>query len=152
VIILDERNILLGLVADSRDDCIRKICAAMVKNGYIGEDYAEAVITRENEFPTGLPTEGAIVAIPHSNQGQVFRTGAAVAVLKSPVGFYNMVDPESLLMAEIVFILANSDPDKQLDDLRDLMDCLSDSEMLISIRDADTASEIAEIFKMFEPE
>ncbi|MCL2034126.1 MAG: PTS sugar transporter subunit IIA [Oscillospiraceae bacterium] len=152
MLVIDEKNIRIGLKAHSRDDCIRRICAVMAENGYVGEDYADAVIVRENEYPTGLPTEGVTVAIPHSNKGRVFRTGAGVAVLDTPVGFYNMADHESLLMAEIVFVLANSDPDKQLDDLGTLMDCCSDAGALKEIRAAKTGLEIVEILKNFEPD
>jgi PTS system galactitol-specific IIA component len=149
---LDEKNICLNLAADDRDDCIRKICDMMVENGYVGRDYADAVIVRENEYPTGLPTEGCIVAIPHSNKGEVFQTGVGIAVLQEAVGFYNMEEPEELLMAEIVFILANSDPQKQLDDLGKIMGCFSDAEMLRKIRNVRTKSEMVELFEQFEPE
>ena len=152
MITLDERNICLGLKADDRDDCIRKICAVMAENGYVGADYADAVIARENDYPTGVPTEGVIVAIPHSNKGEVFRTGVGVAVLASPVGFYNMVDPDSLLMAELVFVLANYDPGKQLDDLSALMGCFSDAEILKKFRNVNTAAELVTLFEQFEPE
>jgi len=149
---IDEKNIRLGLIAEDRDDCIRKICAVMAGNGYVGGDYADAVIEREKMYPTGLPTEGTIVAIPHAAEGEVLRTGVGIAVLESPVGFYNIADPEELLMAEVVFVLANFEPGKQLDDLRSLMECLSEPEMLKGIRYAACASEIVEIFRSFEPE
>ena len=149
---IDEKNICLGLEADDRDDCIRKICAIMAKNGYIGDDYADAVIARENEYPTGLPTEGPLVAIPHALQGTVFKTGAGIAVLTSPVGFYNIAEPEELLMVEVVFVLANFEPEKQLNDLKLLMECCSDREMLEGIRNAKSESEIVELFETYEPE
>ena len=152
MVTFDAKNIRLGVEADSRDDCIRKICAVMAENGYVGNDYADAVIERENEFPTGLPTEGTLVAIPHSNKGTVFHTGVGVAVLKSPVGFKNMVDPDSILMVEIVFVLCNSDPDKQLDDLRSLMDCLSEAELLKNIRNSKSEAEVADLLQSCEPE
>jgi len=145
--LLEEKNIRLGLSAKSRDDCIRKICAVMIENGYVGDDYADAVIERENDYPTGLPTEGVIIAIPHANKGTVHRPSIGAAILKSPVGFYNMVDPEELLMAEIVFVLANLDPEKQLQDLSKLMECFSDTELLKNIRNVKTVSEMIDLFK-----
>ncbi len=150
MIVLDEKNILLEMQADNRDDCIRKIVARMAENGYVGLDYAEHVIAREEQYPTGLPTEGVIVAIPHSNKGTVQHTGIGMAVLQNPVGFYNMADKQELLQAEMVFVLANSDPEKQLDDLRRLMECFSEEETLLAMRAAKSPSEIVKIMASVE--
>jgi len=55
-------------------------------------------------------------------------------------------------MVEIVFVLCNSDPDKQLDDLRSLMDCLSEAELLKNIRNSKSEAEVADLLQSCEPE
>ncbi|MBR5559338.1 MAG: PTS sugar transporter subunit IIA [Oscillospiraceae bacterium] len=142
---LDKRNVILGLEASDRDDCIRKIVAHMAENGYVGLDYADAVIERENKYPTGLPTEGVVTAIPHANCGTVHITGMALAVLTHPVGFYNMADSSELLKPEIVCVIANTDASQQLSTLRQLMTCFSEEELLLKIKAAATAEEIIDI-------
>lgn len=149
---LDKKNVIIGLEAQDRDDCIRKIVAHMAENGYVGLDYADAVIERENKYPTGLPTEGVVTAIPHANCGTVHITGMALAVLTRPVGFYNMADSSELLQAEIVCVIANTDANQQLSTLRQLMTCFSEEELLLKIKAAQTAEEIIEILANAEEE
>ena len=150
MIVLDEKNVILGLEAQDRDDCIRKIAAVMEKNGYIGSDYADEAIARENQYPTGLPTDGVIVAIPHANKGTVHHTGIGMAVLTKPVLFHNMADHSQELEAEMVFLLANTDPDKQLDDLRKLMECFSEEELLLKMKNAREPKDILDVFAQME--
>ena len=147
---LDHRNIIFGLEADSRDGCIRNIVDVMARNGYVGTDYADHVIARENKYPTGLPTEGAVTAIPHAAQGTVYRTGMALAILAKPVYFHNMADPSQRLPVEIVCVLANVDPDQQLSDLRRLMACFSEEERLLALRAATRPEQVAEILAAAE--
>jgi len=149
---LEKKNVIIGLEAQDRDDCIRKIVARMAENGYVSLDYADAVIERENKYPTGLPTEGVITAIPHANCGTVHITGMALAVLTHPVGFYNMADSSELLQAEIVCVIANTDANQQLSTLRQLMTCFSEEELLLKIKAAQTAEEIIEILANAEEE
>ena len=149
---LDKKNVIIGLEADDRDDCIRKIVARMAENGYVGLDYADAVIERENKYPTGLPTEGVVTAIPHASCGTVHITGMALAVLAHPVGFYNMADSSELLQPEIVCVIANTDANQQLSTLRHLMTCFSEEELLLKIKAAQTAEEIIDILVNAEEE
>ena len=150
MIVLDEKNVILGLDARDRDDCIRRIARVMEENGYIGPDYADEAIARENRYPTGLPTEGVIVAIPHANKGTVYHTGIGMAVLARPVPFYNMADHSQPLQAQMVFLLANTDPDKQLDDLRRLMECFGEEELLLKMKNAREPKEILAVFSQME--
>jgi len=147
---LDPKNIVFGLEADSRDDAIRKLCGVMERNGYLGPDYAGFVIERENKYPTGLPTEGVVTAIPHANKGTVLHTGIGMAILKHPVGFYNIADHSDLLQAELIFVLANVDPDKQLGDLQSLMGCFSHAELLREMRAAAAPEQVIEILGRME--
>ncbi len=147
---LDKRNIIFDLEADNSDDCIRKIVAVMAENGFVDADYAERAIEREKRYPTGLPTDGVITAIPHAAEGTVHKSGIGMAIMQKPVGFYNMADHEDLLMAELVFVLANENPDKQLGDLQSLMRCFSKEELLIEMKNAKTPEQVIDIFARME--
>ena len=151
MIVLDEKNILLGLEAEDRNDCIRKIAAVMEKNGYLGPDYAEEAIRREEQYPTGLPTDGVVVAIPHANKGTVHHTGIGMAVLAKPVPFYNMADHGQQLQVEMVFLLANTDPNQQLDDLRRLMECFCEEELLQAMKAAKEPGDVLAALAQVEP-
>lgn len=144
----NEKLILMDLEAQSGDEVIRLLCARLEEEGYIGPDYCQAVLEREKEYPTGLPSEGAPAAIPHAFSGDVRRTGTAIAVLKNPVLFRNMAADDETVEVELVFLLANaSGADAHLDALQELMDCMSRPSLLRAVRNARSREEIVEIFR-----
>ncbi len=149
---LDARNIIFGLEADSNDDCIRKIVDVMAQNGFVDPEYADYAIEREKTYPTGLPTDQVITAIPHAAKGKVYKSGIGMAIMKKPVGFYNMADHSDLLMAELVFVLANEDPDKQLGDLRNLMRCFSNGDLLVELKNSTTPEQVIDILARMDAE
>lgn len=143
--------ILLDLEAETSTEVIKILCGRLEKEGYIGPSYCQAVLEREAEYPTGLPSEGAAAAIPHAFSGDVMRTGTAIGVLKKPVPFQNMAFSDETVDVEIVFLLANaSGADAHLDALQELMDCMSRPTLLSAVRDADCAEKIVEIFQNIE--
>ncbi|MBU5585366.1 PTS sugar transporter subunit IIA, partial [Enterococcus sp. S181_ASV_20] len=54
---------------------------------FVHPSYQQAVIERERIFPTGLPTKGINVAIPHTDSIHVKKEGFLVGVLEKPVTF-----------------------------------------------------------------
>ena len=144
----DKKLILLHLKADSREEVIRMLCGALEREGYVGSAYCGEVLAREREYPTGLPSEGAVTSIPHALSRDVMKTGVAVGVLESPVTFYNISDYEEELQAGVVFLLANaSDSEEHLDTLQELMDCMSRPEMLKAVKNAVSPEQAAEILR-----
>lgn len=142
-----KENILFDCKADNAEMVIRTISARLEKNGYIESPYVEAVLEREKEYPTGLPTEDVFVAIPHANCPAVKRTCIGVAKMKQPVDFCNAVDPESTLPAELVFLLAStSGAEAHLEELQELMGCFSRVGFLNDLKNAKDEDEFIRIF------
>ena len=138
--------ILMKLEAGSREDAIIKLCDVLEREGYIGSSYCEEVIKREEEYPTGLPSEGVVAAIPHAFSDDCKKTGTAVGILSSPVQFRNIADFDEILDVELVFLLANASGDNEhLDALQELMGCMSRPEMLKAIKCASSADEVCDI-------
>jgi PTS system galactitol-specific IIA component len=110
--------------------------------GYVTEGYGAAVIAREREFPTGLQTVGAGVALPHADPRHVRRAAIAVLILRKPVRFAVMGDPTEQVDVSVVFLLALPDAPSQLRALRLLAELVSDSRRLARIAGAHTAQDI----------
>lgn len=147
----NKKLILLDLEADTSTEVIKILCRRLEEEGYIGPDYCQAVLDREAEYPTGLPSEGAAAAIPHAFSGNVMRTGTAIGVLKKPVPFRNMAFSDETVDVEVVFLLANaSGADAHLDALQELMDCMSRPSLLRAVRSARSSQQIVEIFQNTE--
>lgn len=142
----DKNLVCLSLRAEDSGGVIRSLCALLEARGKIGPSYCQAVLDREAHYPTGLPSEGAVAAIPHAFSPDVRETAVAVAVLAEPVAFRNISDYEEELPVEVVFLLANgADADGHMDTLQELMACMSRPQMLRDIRDARRPEDVVEI-------
>lgn len=151
MIALSKENILLDCYADSAEQAICLAAGCLKENGYIGARYAEDVLEREKNYPTGLPTDDVITALPHANSTDVLRTGICALRLVEPVGFGNMADSEEILPVELIFMLANaSGADAHLEELQELMECFSRKGLLLALKNAKTPAEFAEIFAAWE--
>ncbi len=148
MIVADRNLIFLHQEATSREEIIGRLAFAMQALGYIGADYEQAVLDREKEFPTGLPSEGVFVAIPHAFSGDVKKTGVAIAVLDKPVDFINMGDAEEVLPCSMVFLMCNAEgSDSHIDDLQELMGMFSEPELLKKLYEAKDVEEFAYYFE-----
>ncbi|AKG74943.1 PTS sugar transporter subunit IIA [Salinicoccus halodurans] len=129
-IYFDESIILLDLEAGSKEEVLTAMASNLEEKGLIKSSYLEAVIAREEEFATGLPTNGVSVAIPHTDVEHVNTKTISVAVLKKPVEFGVMGDPNEMVDVELVFMLAMDKADSQLNLLQNLMQIFQNEETL----------------------
>ena len=144
----DEKLILIHQKAADRVEIITRLADLMKAQGYVGPMYLKEVLSREKDYPTGLPSEGVTVAIPHAASADVTRTGLAIAVMDDLVSFFSMEDRNETLQVEIVFLLANaSGADAHLDNLQELMNCMSSSRLLCAVKSADTPAAVAAVLK-----
>ena len=142
-LIIDEKLVEVGLEAADNEEVIRLLSGKLDGCGYVEDGFAEAVLARERQYPTGLPTK-IPVALCHVEAEFVKQTCMAVATLKKPVEFRNMGDPQSILDVEIVFLLTILDPKKQVFYLRKIMDLFKD-ETLPNLKKAQSKKEVVSI-------
>ena len=87
----------------------------LVQAGCVNARYMEAVKDREKGFPTGLQLKAGGIAIPHATpDGNVQRSALAVARFKDPVSFHAMEDPDDVVEAKLVFLLALEEASEHL--------------------------------------
>ncbi|BES64242.1 PTS sugar transporter subunit IIA [Gottschalkiaceae bacterium SANA] len=150
--ILENQNVLLGVDAKNQREAIQILGNQMVENGFIKEAYIDAVIEREMQYPTGLPTEGVKVAIPHANANHVIQSTIGVMTLSKPVTFCSMGDATEELDVELIFLLANTDQSDQPESLQRLMQCFSEEEALLKMKAATTEDEILTVLRDYMKE
>lgn len=141
---IDPSLILLQQKARDADDIIRTLSDRLNAFGAVDAGYGQATIDRERKHPTGLPTKPFGIAFPHADAEGVLQSSLAVATLKEPVGFHNMGDPEEILEVKIVFLLANRDPEEQVQALRKLAEVFGQPEKLEDLRSQAHAAEAAD--------
>lgn len=142
---VDKSLIVTNLQAKNAEDAIRYLAKLLHERGYVQEQYGEVVVERETKFPTGLPTAGVQVAIPHADSTYVLKSGVAVGVLKQPVRFQVMGSPDSSVNVKIVFLLAVADSSKQTEYLSKLIRTFSSTEVIQDIAQSTDAEHVYEV-------
>lgn len=143
----NDRLIIVDCEADSAEKVIELLCDRMEKEGMVKPSFREAVLTREKDYPTGIPTGFYDVAIPHAPAGHVLHPGLAVAQLRKPVTFFSMGDREQELSVWVVILLAIQDPKAQLNLLKSLLCSFENEEAMQALRDARSSDEILRVIE-----
>lgn len=144
---LDSSLIVTGLDAKDNKDILKKLGSVVVKEGYAKESYVDALIVREEEFPTGLDVEGIGVAIPHTSVEHVNKVGIAIATLNNPVTFVQMGTDDETVGVQLVFMLAVVDPNAHIDQLQQIVEMIQDKAVLGRLMKAKDSEEIIHIIK-----
>jgi len=144
---IDLDLVLLDMQARTWRDVIGKLGKLMLDKNDVKDSYIDAVIAREEELPTGLNIGNFYVAIPHTDSNHVNKSSIAIATLKSPVEFSEMINPAEKIKVELVFLLAVKDPKQQVTLLKSLMSVFQNKQLLINLKNAKEKSEVAMILK-----
>ena len=98
---------------------------------------------REQEFPTGLPTEPVGVAIPHADPDNVLKSAVCVGVLTEPVSFTQMgIDTSLRVDAPLIFMLAIKEKEKQVVMIQQLVEMIQNPNLLTSLTAAKDSTEV----------
>lgn len=133
---------------DSADriETIQVLGDLLLLKGYVEEGFVKAVLDREIEFPTGLPTKAVEIALPHTEAEYVRASKMAVGVLRNPVTFQMMGSPEKQVQAKIVFLLAIGEKGSQVVALQQLVQLFQDGKTLKHIACAESSAEVKDAF------
>lgn len=126
------------LRASDAQEVINLLAEKMRAQNLVSAEYGAQTWARELVHPTGLPTKPFCIAFPHADSEGVNRSALGVALLRQPVKFQNMADPDEALDVSIVLMLANRNPEEQIQTLRNLAMLFGQPEKLIELRDQTT--------------
>lgn len=138
-----------NVVANNSSEAIDQMVSLLVNRNIVDRDYAELVKQREKEYPTGLKTPGAVIALPHAFDEKVKESHVAVGVLKKAVEFQNMEDFEETLQVEIIFLLAIDEKKDQMVMLQKLMTIFRKKDLLERVKCSNCEDEIQKILNSF---
>ncbi|WP_077601757.1 PTS sugar transporter subunit IIA [Oceanobacillus sojae] len=134
----NEEVILMNLEAADYTEVLQQMGENLVKHHYVKDSFIPAIIEREQEFATGLPTAGVSVAIPHTDAVHVNQKTISIATLKNPVDFVIMGEVSETTPVQIVFMLAMDEPHSQLELLQDLMKIFQEGTFLDQLLQTDS--------------
>lgn len=129
--LLRPEHILIGLKAANAQEALRLLNQALVASGHTLPEFADDVWKREQEYPTGLPTQPIAVAIPHADPDHVQRSAVAIGVLNEPVTFAQMGSDGSLTLAvKVVILLAIKEREKQVTMIQQVISLIQNAQLL----------------------
>jgi PTS system galactitol-specific IIA component len=149
--IISENLIVVGSESDTpnAESAITILCERLVEEGYVDSSYCQAVLDRERQFPTGLPSLPYATAIPHADANGVKRTGIAVAILHYPVPFRAMDSPEKHLDVRVILLLAVAEPSKQVSMLQWVCNLVQDQDVVKTLASVKSPREAMIILEPF---
>ena len=137
--LLDENLIFMNEEAPDYETLLHNLSDKLEEKGYVKEGYADAVIRREQIYPTGLPTNIMKVAVPHAiERDYVLEPRVLVATLKEPVAFKEMGDG----VRDVLAVCGSND---QLTILQKIVGLFSESDAMAELKQASTTSELYKV-------
>lgn len=147
--LIHEENIILNLSATDKESVLSQMSEVLYQNGFVKSTFKDAVIQREEEFATGLPTHLCSVAIPHTDVEHINNRTIGVAILEKEVPFVEMGTLDQQTDVKIVFMLAMDKVDDQLKLLQQLMQIFQSEERLEQILRTNDRAALATIINEY---
>jgi galactitol PTS system EIIA component len=140
----------IGSAADWKE-VLGRFADLAQKEGFARPGFKEALISRESEFPTGLPMQIPL-AIPHAYPEYVIQPGVGVALLDPPVVFREMGGEEDqCLSVRLVVLMLVTQDIAHNSDLSTIIDMFKDPQWYALFSKATTPQQLATFFQsLFE--
>ncbi|QCR19907.1 PTS sugar transporter subunit IIA [Agrococcus sp. SGAir0287] len=135
----------VDLVARDAEGALRALADHAIRGGHAATSFADALVTRERAYPTGLPT-AVPVAIPHADPSHVLEAGFAVATLATPVPFGVMGTADDRVDVDVVIVLLVTEAHSQVEVLASLVDLVQRDGWDATLRAARTPAQLAAAF------
>lgn len=137
-----EDLVLLNVEGNNRDEVLFNIASIIMQKGIAKETFYDALIERENSYPTGLPIGEINVAIPHTYPEHINEVAITIAIPKKPVMFYNMGAREEKLLVHVIVCLTMRKMDDNVKLLPALLGFFAEEENLRNLLLCKTPSEV----------
>lgn len=145
-VILDENLVIIGLDRKKKEDVLFELSQKLEQRDFVQPDFLSHVLEREEKYPTGLPA-AVPLALCHTEAQYVIRSAMAVATLHKPVEFHEMGNPDGVVLAEIVFLLALHNPKDQVLWLKRMANLFKNEKALLAIKEASSPNAILDILQ-----
>ena len=137
-----EDLVLLNVEGNNRDEVLYNIASIIMQKGIAKETFYDALIERENSYPTGLPIGEINIAIPHTYPEHINKVAITIAVPKKPVIFNNMGACDEELLVHVIVCLTMRKMDDNVKLLPALLGFFADEENLRKLLLCKTPSEV----------
>lgn len=147
--IIKEELILTDFKAKNRKELFLKVSEFLEKENIVKDSFYNALLEREEQFPTGLNTQPYNLAIPHTDSKHVNKSRVVIVKLTNPVNFKQMDNPDKNLNVEIVFFLLIHEKENQTRFLSKIISSLQDKNFLNEIKLSNDPKRLRKVINSF---
>ncbi|HWR22303.1 MAG TPA: PTS sugar transporter subunit IIA [Feifaniaceae bacterium] len=137
-----EDLVLLGVEGETRDEVLYNIAKVLMEKGVAKDTFYEALLQRENEYPTGLPIGEINLAIPHTYPEHINEVAVTIAIPRKPVVFRNMGDRDEEISVSVILCLTMRKMDDNVKLLPALMGFFANEDNLRALLACKTRAEV----------
>jgi len=145
--LFDPALVCLQVEASDKKEAVSVLAEALHAARKVRESFLEAVLEREAGYPTGLPTPGAAIAIPHTDVQHCIEPAVAVGTLRDAVEFEEMGSPGSALEVRIVFLLSITNPEDHVEWLSRLSSAFHSPELASKLLESTNAEQACRLLQ-----
>ena len=110
----------------------------LYKLGSVKESYMGALAEREKNYPTALEVGEINVAIPHCDAENANEAAVCVGILRKPVDWRRMDDPDATTPVRLVFMLALNEAHSHLEMIQKIIGVIQDQEFAKKLAESNT--------------
>lgn len=143
---VDATCVDLEVPCSTRDDILRYLSHLLEERGYVGSTYADSIVEREHDYPTGLPFEHISIAMPHADPDDVRESAIAIGRCPNHPLFNSMETPGEQLPVDMVVLLAVKNPESHLAVLGNLIQLFCDGDNCSVLKETDDIGAICRLF------
>lgn len=123
----------------------------LIEEKMVKPSFKNAVLEREDSYPTGLQFDGYGIALPHTDSEHVIKSQIAIMTLEKPVKFVEMASSDKEIDVKNIFMLALKDSNQHIKILQKVMELLQDKEAMSKIESFDDSKEnVEKLIKILE--
>jgi PTS system galactitol-specific IIA component len=134
----------------TQNDLFSKVAEELTRDGYTKDSYFIQLVEREVQYPTGLKLSGCNVAIPHVNNEFINKSLIYLTVLKYPIKWHCMDNPEEVIDVNIVFNICLAEKEKQVEILSSIIELIQHEELLGKIQKCTEPDQALELIRKEE--
>lgn len=125
-------------------EVLSSLADCLIEEKIVKQSFKEAILEREDSYPTGLQFDGYGIALPHTDSEHVIKSQIAIMTLEKPVKFVEMATSDKEIDVKTIFMLALKDSNQHIKILQKVMELLQDREDMTKIESFDDSKENVE--------
>lgn len=141
----NKENVYINVKGNNFKDVLKNVAFDLEKKGFVKDSFFNAVIERENNFPTGLEFPSYSIAIPHTDSEHVNDNSIVVIKPENTIIFKDMGTNSKNLEVNVILLLLVSKNDEQVKVLSNIIKKFANDEIYNKILDSNNEQEIYSI-------